>query len=682
MLTIDVEIVNAIDLSVPNGGLTFESCRFLSGDQDFPTLDGLTVTSIARPGSSFDTTCRITGTLIPATNANDIERTYIIRSRSAAPPFPFSYTPLTVNVVVPESSTSPKLPDEAVNAITADGVALPNAVIVRNLFAGADITECFFIDGSNAQQATLDGLSIAKATDGRACLITGTLRGTGTKTFNVRALSAAGQDDGSVVFSFSNDLTPVLSANLPSASPILGGQIEPIIISNTNPAITLKEGDCKLVDGAGNILLSRRAPSGRGRWRLDGLVMSDGPPESNTCVIEGAPSLHDRYDVRVRADNGVHMSNVIFWEFNVLLNPALDFAPDEVSRNVGGAPFTITPNAANTFDFSAATSTWSSSNNAVATVSANGEVTILTIGETVISVSTAAAPRIGTGMASYTLTVMAHPPNLPDSIATVVAVAGQTLAPTLSLANATDGADIVMCFLLDGATPMATLGGLSIAKAADNRSCIISGALTNAGDQTITVRATSASAQDEATVNFAVIPSTQAALRTPTTEFEVELNMQIDTVILNNFNTATATALAAGNCVLVDDMGDVISSALANNQYTVDGLTVATDVSAGTCTVTGTPTTAGRRTLNVRADNDNGVGNIIELTFIVRDIDTPGLEEDAVSKRFGDAAFTNAFTATTRSTDSFTWTSSTPSVATVGGDGEVTILTAGNTTIT
>ena len=69
---------------------------------------------------------------------------------------------------------------------------------LTTLWAGADITGCFFLDtaNSNAQVAMLAGLTIAAATDGRSCLINGMLTGVGPQNFTVRALSGSGQEVG------------------------------------------------------------------------------------------------------------------------------------------------------------------------------------------------------------------------------------------------------------------------------------------------------------------------------------------------------------------------------------------------------------------------------------------------------------------------------------------------------
>ncbi|MCA8836463.1 MAG: hypothetical protein K8963_01230, partial [Proteobacteria bacterium] len=68
-----------------------------------------------------------------------------------------------------------------------------------------DIKECFFLD-NDAPVSTLDDLSIAVATDGRACEISGMLTGEGVKPgITVQALSTTGEDTATVIFT----VTPI-----------------------------------------------------------------------------------------------------------------------------------------------------------------------------------------------------------------------------------------------------------------------------------------------------------------------------------------------------------------------------------------------------------------------------------------------------------------------------------------
>ncbi|MCA8838287.1 MAG: hypothetical protein K8963_10620, partial [Proteobacteria bacterium] len=63
-----------------------------------------------------------------------------------------------------------------------------------------DIKECFFLD-NDAPVSTLDDLSIAVATDGRACEISGMLTGDGVQPgITVQALSTTGEDTATVIF--------------------------------------------------------------------------------------------------------------------------------------------------------------------------------------------------------------------------------------------------------------------------------------------------------------------------------------------------------------------------------------------------------------------------------------------------------------------------------------------------
>ncbi|MCH9664210.1 MAG: putative Ig domain-containing protein [Gammaproteobacteria bacterium] len=685
--TIDVEITdaNAVILSSARTQLGLTTCRFVSENQNLTTLDGLIITTTISNGAGAG--CRIAGQLFPVTNVNATERTYIVRVQAANTGV-FHFSAFTVDVIVPEPSASPRLPDAPVPAVVPLVPAPASAVSVRNGFGGADINECFFIDDSNAQLPTLDGLTIKQSPDGRACLITGTLVGSSAKTFTVRALSASGQDEATVTYTFAADLTPVLAADPPISGIrgiLRGVQIEPVVIRNTNPnpAAALDPLSCRLLGLDGEILIRTG-----GMTTVQGLILRSGTPD-NTCILSGAPTEHGRVPIRVRADNGLNnefMSNVVLLDFRVRLVADLSFAQKSVSRKLGSDSFTILPEAQNAtfnmFDPDTIMYTWSSSDESVATVSDAGVVTLLARGNTVITANYAENILFAAEAVSYNLEALPAPPNLPDSPVTGLAVDGQVLVSALSVPNADDGADIAGCFFLDGTMQLTTLGMLNIIVATDKRSCTISGTLTGAGVKSFTVRATSASSQDSATVDITVVASTLVALTTTATEIDASLNTAIETVSLRNINTASAVTLVAGNCVLVNDTGAIVSSALVNgDEYTVSGLTLATDTTNNACTVTGAPSTAGRTILRVRADNATGSGNIVVLTVIARNIDMPEFANNPVNKRFGDSPFTNAITAASTPA-SFTWTTSDMDIATVDTAGEVTITGVGSAVIT
>nr|MCH9662990.1 Ig-like domain-containing protein [Gammaproteobacteria bacterium] len=466
---------------------------------------------------------------------------------------------------------------------------------------------------------------------------------------------------------------------------VAGRLLEPLII-RTNPAVTLSPGSCQVRSHDGKVI---------DEALLDGLVWGDGS-DGMSCVLSGRPHFRAAgatVRIRVHAENAGQMSNFINLEILFLQGITLFFTETDVSRTFGAEPFTnaVVPSGdvLFSFDVAAATFTWTSSDESVATVSSTGEVTLRSNGMTEITasyartenVSPAAGGPAGLNFArpvaaasvSYMLEVLPYPPFLPEADLGSLAVDGQAL--TLSVPNAVGGADITECYFLDGATQVATLDGLSIDNADDGRSCAITGTLTGAGLKPFMVRALSATSQDDVTVNIMVLASSQIALSTTPFEFDVGLNTAIEAVTISNINTLSATALAAGNCVLVDDMDTALAA------LTVNGLTLATDVSRDACTVSGTPDTAGRQTLRVRANKGAVMSNIVVLTFIVRDIDTPALTLNAVTKRFGDVPFTNAIMMASSPANSFVWSSANTAVARVNNTGEVTVIGVGSADI-
>ncbi|MCH9663666.1 MAG: Ig-like domain-containing protein [Gammaproteobacteria bacterium] len=674
-----IAAADAIVISSGSRGLAFNGCSFLNDGEATTTLtlDGLSIETLN--ATSGGTGCRITGMLRPTSNPDATERTYVVRAGSVSSDGVFIAT-LTVDVTITAQGANPELPDTPIAAEAVTGVPLPTALLVRNTLAGANITACVFID-SNDQDVGVDSLVASVADAGRACSITGALTGTGTKTVNLRARSAGGQDDASIVFTFIPDPTPMLVADMTEFNIVSGVIFEMSAIRNTNSNSALILGSCQAVGRRGTVVTNRNP----NEYRV-GEISFYTDVGANACFVAGrprpfaAPPFVGNTMLTVFATAGGYKSNEIVLTFTSRISLGLMFDEMIVNKKVGDAPFTILENVTVDGNPSTPTSrtdrTWLSSDTDVATVSAAGEVSIVGAGMTKITVSVARS-RIGEGAdASYMLNVVSFPPDLPESLRAAVAD-GVTLAQPLSVANAAGAADIAACaFINNSRVAVATLAGLTITKADDNRACLISGALTGAGaEQTFTVRATSASDEDDASIVFTVVAATEPALIAPAAEFDALLNTAIDTVVVRNLNSTAAVALAATNCVLVNEGGTALSSLTAN------GLTLATDVTNNACTIAGTPDTAGRNILRVRADKGSVMSNVVDLAFLVRNIDTPAFTDDDVTKKFGDAPFTNAIMAASAA-DSFTWSSSDAAVATVSTTGEVTILTDGETDIT
>ncbi|MCA8837347.1 MAG: hypothetical protein K8963_05805, partial [Proteobacteria bacterium] len=114
-------------------------------------------------------------------------------------------------------------------------------------------------------------------------------------------------------------------------------------------------------------------------------------------------------------------------------------------------------------------------------------------------------------MASYTLTITAFHPNLPDTAVAAAAVDETPLAEPVIVSNDSQAAAITGCFFLNtSSVPVNSLNGLSIEVAENGGACAISGTLSGTlsgvGEKTINIRAVSASGQDDAMVTFTVAP--------------------------------------------------------------------------------------------------------------------------------------------------------------------------------
>ncbi|MCA8837063.1 MAG: Ig-like domain-containing protein, partial [Proteobacteria bacterium] len=146
--------------------------------------------------------------------------------------------------------------------------------------------------------------------------------------------------------------------------------------------------------------------------------------------------------------------------------------------------------------------TWTSSTPSVATVGGDGEVTILTAGNTTITATRAQSDSIEAATLSYSLMVATFPPILPVGPITADAVEGAAISD-LVLENAAGGADITNCSFISGDRSETSLSGLLISTDTDKRSCTIRGTVAgDTGVRNFTVRALSLSDQDEVVVTF------------------------------------------------------------------------------------------------------------------------------------------------------------------------------------
>ncbi|MCA8837945.1 MAG: hypothetical protein K8963_08870, partial [Proteobacteria bacterium] len=227
----------------------------------------------------------------------------------------------------------------------------------------------------------------------------------------------------------------------------------------------------------------------------------------NACTIDSTPDTLGTATLRIRADVGAFMSNVVTLTFTIeRQSNDITIAPATASIRFDETP---TPNTA-TADSGTTAFIWSSSNTAVATIDAStGVITLVSAGMTTIEASTAQTATHKAGSSSYELTVTPFPPILPAVATMATVVSGIALADATIIANQPGGAEITDCKFIDTANsdnPVATLADLSIMAATNGRACEITGMLTGEGVQTgITVRALSTTGEDTATVVFTVL---------------------------------------------------------------------------------------------------------------------------------------------------------------------------------
>ncbi len=491
--------------------LAADSCAFVSGGVSVDTLDGLVITTVSAVGSNAGPSanpdsCRVSGTPVAGAVPGVAELSYDVTAAGiSGGRFTVS---LAVSVVT--AHTSPDLPATILITAVTDGIPLAQPISIPNSEVAADITACFFIDGNDAEQSALDGFDIIAAADGRACQITGTPAGLGEKSLKVRARSAAGLDEATVIITVT-DAAPVLA--IPSNVAIdatIAAPIENISIINASPNLdaALAAGNCVLLD-EDNAVLTVALVANTNQYSAGGLTLATDTAGGvgGACVVSGSPDALGETVLRIRADNGDAVSNIVVLTFTVSRQAdAITFAEIAVTKKFGDGLFTNVASAAS----GATTFGWTSSDQAVATVDATtGEVTVVAVGTAMIVAVSAQSGTYEAASAGYVLTVNDFPPELPMTNVLATAVDGVVLSEPISVANAVGGADITDCFFVVSVSgslqQMTTLDGVDIAKAADGRACEISGTLSGVGAKTFAVRALSAGGgMDMATVVITV----------------------------------------------------------------------------------------------------------------------------------------------------------------------------------
>ena len=179
---------------------------------DDATTVGCTASTNLPPGltvglSANKLSCAITGA---PTAVNATAVTVTITATNATG----NDTATVVLTVAEAAATTDPILADGITATATVGIRLLPALSITN--TGADIRSCHFINDSSAQVDTLNGLNISP-TSTRACQITGTPDTIGSNTLTVRARSAAGMDETTVVITVTDATVPVL--DMPTSLP-------------------------------------------------------------------------------------------------------------------------------------------------------------------------------------------------------------------------------------------------------------------------------------------------------------------------------------------------------------------------------------------------------------------------------------------------------------------------------
>ena len=303
------------------------------------------------------------------------------------------------------------------------------------------------------------------------------------------------------------------------------------------------------------------------------------------------------------------------------------------AKNFGDASFNLTaPTSSSDGAF-----TYSSSAPSVATVTSGGTVTILKAGTTTITATQDVSGNYTGGSVTASLVVSPIAPNI-----------GTLTPPAKNFGDAS--------FNLTAPTSNSD-GAFTYSSSAPSVATVTSGGrvtILKAGTTTIT-------ATQDASGNYTTGSVTGSLVISP-----IAPNIGVLAPPAKNFGDASFNLTAPTS----NSDGAFTYSSSAPSVATVTSGGRVTVVGAGTTTITATQEASG-----------NYVGGSVTGSLVVSPI-APNIDPlTAPAKNFGDASF-NLTAPTSNSDGAFTYSSSTPSVATVTSGGRVTVVGAGTTTIT
>ena len=675
--------VNIAEVTLENTGGAAASCAFIdSGSEVGADLAGLSV-ALGAGGAS----CVISGILAFSAGAT---QTFTVRATNAAGP-----DDATVEFTV-DMLSGPNLPDSTTRRTATDGVDIAEVSLPNT---GGAAASCAFID-SGSEVGTLAGLSVALGTGGASCDITGRLALTAnaTQAFTVRATNTTDSDNATVEFTVMALPAPNLPDTDTAATATDNELIPEVSLPNSGGAAT----SCAFYDSGTELrtLGALRVTLGQG---------------GASCVVSGTLALRNgaMQAVVVRATNpsGPDDATINFTvqpAVIVTVPPALPAMamldatdmteispPHRIDNGGGAASACLFVDDDNNQQASLRGLSVAVANNGFACdisgapLISNGATQMFTI----LARNTLASNAVGQDTLELTVNVAPRVPKLPDAPITESAVSGVAI-DRINIPNT--GGDLTTCAFLDTTgggsqanevSSVDTGGGsrAHIATSNDKRSCIVTGAfdVANGTTQTLTVRARNTSGFDDQTLSVSVVaPSVPLLVSTPA-EFDEELGTAIAKKDITNGNSAATAALVANSCRLLDGSDQPIAANADNETYTMNGLILSTNVGENRCEISGTPDTAGRNVLRVRATvAGQGDSNILVLTFVVRQEDALAFELASYSSKVGDPPKVIATPTVPSGKTSLTWMSSATAIATVDPNGTVTIVGEGMTTIT
>ena len=246
-------------------------------------------------------TCQITGApTATSSNTHTIEATNDNGSNTA-----------TVNIVV--NPQAPSLSDTSPVATVISGEFF---MLIIESSGGGDLTQCLFLDSStNSMKTTLDGLSISIASNGNACVISGTLSGEQMPSFTVHAQNVTGSDEVDIVFTIT-PATPTLADIEDTKIFTVGQEIPPITFINNGVAVAANGCEVSSDPTKPNNLL----PEG-----LRVVVVDPDNDGQTTCQIEGIPMEVKTLEYIVDATNAAGTTTATV---TIIVNPTAPMLAD------------------------------------------------------------------------------------------------------------------------------------------------------------------------------------------------------------------------------------------------------------------------------------------------------------------------------------------------------------------